>query len=273
MELPELTVLAEQMVKEIVGKRVVGVEVANPKCLNMPFERFQRILAGNTIKSVENRGKWLFIRLDRDQVLLFNPSMGVDLIHFRQKDILPERYHIRFVLDDETGFTIRVWWFCYLHIAPAGKLNEHRLTAKLGITPLDIKFTYGYFRQLLDSRKENIKTFLLDQKNIAGIGNFYIQDILFNAKMNPKRKITSLIDSEIEILSDLIRLVLNQSIRLGGLAYEKDFYGNKGRYGKEQFKIAYKSGEPCPVCQTVIQKIRVGSTSSFICPDCQPLKD
>lgn len=272
MELPELAVLAKQMVKEIVGRQIVRVEVANPKCLNIPFERFQGILTGNTIKSVENRGKWLFIRLDNDQVLLFNPGMGVDLIHFSQKDILPEKYHIRFVLDNETGFTIRVWWFCYLHIVPADKLNEHRLTAKLGITPLDIEFTFDYFRQLLDSRRGNIKTFLLDQKNIAGIGNVYIQDILFNSKIHPSRKIISLIDSEIEALYESIRSVLNQSIGLGGLAYEKDFYGNKGRYGKEQFKIAYKSGESCPVCKTLIQKIRTGPTSSFICPNCQPLK-
>ena len=125
----------------------------------------------------------------------------------------------------------------------------------------------------MDSRRGNIKTFLLDQKNIAGIGNVYIQDILFNAKIHPARKITSLTDSEIETLYESIRFVLNESIGLGGLAYEIDFYGNRGRYGKEQFKIAYKSGELCPVCRKLIQKIRTGPTSSFICPNCQPLTD
>jgi len=64
---------------------------------------------------------------------------------------------------------------------------------------------------------------------------------------------------------------LNDSIRLGGLAYERDFYGDKGRYGADQFKIAYKLGKPCPICRTTIQKVKTGSTSSFICPKCQPL--
>jgi formamidopyrimidine-DNA glycosylase len=65
--------------------------------------------------------------------------------------------------------------------------------------------------------------------------------------------------------------VLNESIKLGGLAYEKNFYGKTGNYGKDQFKIAYKPGQPCPVCQTTIEKIKTGSTSSFICPKCQSL--
>jgi len=273
MELPELTILGRQMKKEIAGKRVFEVEVVNPKCLNMPLEKFQKTVVGKTIKSVDSRGKWLFIKLDSDHILLFNPGMGADVIHFKPNDKLPEKYQIKFTLDDKTGFTIRVWWFCYLHIMPSNKLDEHKLTGKLGITPLDEKFTIDYFKQLLGKKKGNIKSFLLDQKNIAGIGNVYIQDILFNAKLHPKRKTPSLTDTEIEALYKSIKSVLNESIKLGGLTYEKDFYGNKGRYGVKQFKIAYKPGKPCPTCQAIVQKIKTGSTSSFICPSCQPLNE
>ena len=270
MELPELTILSRQMRKEIVGKRVSEVEIANPKCLNMPFKQFQKAVVGKTIKSAENRGKWLFIELD-SHWLLFNPGMGSDVIHFKPNDKLPEKYQIKFNLDDRTGFTIRVWWFCYLHLLTEKKLGEHKLTAKLGITPLDKRFTLDYFKQLLSKKRGNIKSFLLDQKNIAGIGNVYIQDILFNAELHPKRKILSLTNTEIDALYRSIKSVLNESIELGGLAYEKDFYGNKGSYGAKQFRIAYKPGKPCPTCQTTIQKIKTGSTSSFICPNCQPL--
>jgi len=259
------------MTKEVVGKRISEVEVANPKCLNVPFDQFRKNVVGKTIKSVEGRGKWLFIKLGSDYILLFNPGMGADVIYFKPEDKLPEKYQIKFTLDDRTSFTIRVWWFCYLHLMHANKLGEHKLTAKLGISPLDKKFILDYFKQLLDKKRGNIKTFLLDQKNLAGIGNVYIQDILFNAKLHPKRLVSSLTNTEIEALYKSIKSVLNESIELGGLAYEKDFYGNKGRYGAEQFKIAYKPGKPCPTCQTTIQKIKTGSTSSFICPNCQPL--
>ena len=272
MELPELTILARQMKKEIVGKRISEVRVANPKCLNMPLKQFQTAVTGKTIKSVESKGKWLFIKLDSDHVLLFNPGMGSDVIYFKSEDKLPEKYQIKFTLYDKTGFTIRVWWFCYLHLMSENNLGEHKLTAKLGITPLDKSFTLDYFKQLLSKKRGYIKSFLLDQKNIAGIGNVYIQDILFNANLHPKRKIPSLTDKEIKALYNSIRSVLKESIELGGLSYEKDFYGNKGGYGKQQFKIAYKPGKPCPTCQTTIQKIKTGSTSSFICPNCQQLE-
>ncbi len=271
MELPELTILARQMKTEIVGKQISEVEVANHKCLNISFEQFQKIVAGKTVRSVESKGKWLFIGLESDHVIMFNPGMGADVIHFKPGDQLPEKYQIKLTLHDKTGFTIRVWWFCYLHLMPKNKLGEHKLTAKLGITPLDKKFTMNYFKQLISGKRGNIKNFLVDQKNIAGIGNVYIQDILFNAKLHPKRKIPSLTEMEIEALYKSIRSVLNESIQLGGLAYEKDFYGNKGGYGKQQFKIAYKPGSPCPTCQTTIEKIKTGSTSSFICPNCQHL--
>ncbi len=271
MELPELTVLGRQMAKEIAGKKISKVEVANPKCLNMALSQFNRAVIGKTIRSVESKGKWLFIKLGSDHVLLFNPGMGADIIYFKPNDKLPEKYQIKLVLEDQTGLTIRVWWFCYLHVMQANKLGEHKLVGKLGINPLDKDFTLNRFKLLLTKKGGNIKNFLLDQKNIAGIGNVYVQDMLFKAKIHPKRKISSLTNKQIEALYKSMKSGLNDSIRLGGLAYEKDFYGNKGRYGADQFKIAYKPGKPCPVCHITIQKIKTGSTSSFICPKCQPL--
>jgi formamidopyrimidine-DNA glycosylase len=127
MELPELTVLAQQMTKEIVGKRISQVEVASPKCLNMAYEQFKKNVVGKTVKAVESRGKWLFIRLGSDHVLLFNPGMGADVIHFKVSGKLPEKYNIKFTLNGKSGFTIRVWWFCYLHLMAADKVGEHKL--------------------------------------------------------------------------------------------------------------------------------------------------
>jgi formamidopyrimidine-DNA glycosylase len=271
MELPELTVLAQQMNKELAGKRISIVEVANPKCLNVPYERFKKNIVGKTVKSVENRGKWLFIKLGSDHTLLFNPGMGADVIHFKAGDKLPEKYNIKFTFSDKAGFTIRVWWFCYLHLMPSDKISEHKLAGKLGMSPLDKQFTVDYFKNMLRGKKGNIKSFLLDQKNIAGIGNVYIQDTLFLAKLHPQRNISSLSDKEIEALYKSMQSVLKESIKLGGLAYEKDFYGNKGRFGMDQFKVGYKEGKPCPICGTTIQKIKTGSTSTFICPKDQPL--
>ena len=259
------------MSRELVGRKISKAEVANPKCLNTPLKQFQETIIGKTIRAVKSRGKWVLIKVSSNNVLLFNPGMGVDILHFKPSDKLPEKYHIKLTLDDGTGFTVRVWWFCYLHLMGENKLGEHKLTARLGMSPLDRKFTLDYFKRLLHKKRGNIKSFILNQKNIAGIGNVYAQDTLFNARLHPKRTIKSLTGAEIKALHSSLKSVLSKSIKLGGLAYEKDFYGKKGGYGAEQFKVGYKEGKPCPVCGTVIQKIRTGSTSSFICPACQAL--
>ncbi len=272
MELPEMVVLSRQMNCEISSKRIVGAEVSNPKCLNMSLGQFCKTIIGRTIISVTCRGKWLFIELDRGYTLLFNPGMGADVIRFEPGQAFPDKYHIKFMFDDSTGFTVRVWWFCYLHLVSAEGLKKHNRTAALGPTPLDKSFTIGYFKRLLQERKGSIKSLLLDQKRISGIGNVYAQDILYGARIHPNRSIDSLSDAEIRCLYDSIRTVLKTSIRFGGLAYEKDFHGNKGRYGKEHFKVAYKAGESCPKCRATILKIKTGATSSYICPECQTIR-
>jgi len=269
MELPEIIIMSQQMRKEISGKRIMETEVANAKCLNVPIKRFKNSVIGKTVTSVEGRGKWLFIELDSGHRILFNPGMGADIIHFKSSEELPEKYHIKVKLEDGSGFTIRVWWFCYLHLVDPNESGLHKRTARLGLSPVDEGFTLETFKRLFRGRRGSVKNFMLNQRNIAGIGNVYIQDILFGARLHPKRDISSLGDDEVEVLYKSMRSVLQDSVKLGGLEYEKDFYGNRGGYGMNQFKIAYKKGKPCPICHTAVQKIRTGSTSSFVCVNCQ----
>lgn len=271
MELPEIMILARQMEEELVSKRVARVEVENVKCLNVPIEDFRAGVLDKEVSYVRPRGKWVFIGLDPGHVLLFNTGMGADVIYFEDEGRLPEKYHIKFLLDDGTGFTVRVWWFCYLHLVTEDGLDGHKLTKDLGPSPLDDGFTLDYFRNLLRGRRGGVKTFLTNQRNVAGIGNVYIQDILFGAGIHPLRKIPTLTNADVEALYGSMRTVLTESIAHGGLTYEKNFYGKNGGYGKEQYRVAYKPGEACPVCGTAIEKIKTGSTSSFICPRCQPL--
>ncbi len=269
MEFPEITILAGQMGAEMVGKRISEIQVSNEKCLNMSLSRFREIFVGKQVTSVEPRGKWVFIGLDPGYTLLFNTGMGADVIHFDEGDGLPEKHQIRLVLDDGSGFTVRVWWFCYLHLVPSDELPGHKLTGAMGRSPLEEMFTLDYFRELLSGRRGGVKSFLLNQRNVAGIGNVYIQDILFDAKLHPNRKVNTLSEDEVEALYESMRAVLSESIGMGGLAYERDFYGRYGGYGKEQYRVAYKPDLPCPEFGATIEKIKTGSTASFVCPNCQ----
>lgn len=271
-ELPEIAVIANQMNEEIVGRRIAEVEVRQPRILNVPIPEFAEAAKGKIINNVSGRGKWLFVKLDPAYFMLINLGMGGDLIHFVPDDELPEKYQFKLTFSDGSGFTLRFSWFGFVHLLPEKDLHRHRMTGHLGPSAMDEVFTVEYFKELLAGRRGRIKSFLLDQKKLAGIGNVYIQDILFKARLHPNRKIPTLSEKEIESLCDAIRSVLNRSIQLGGLAYEKDFYGRYGRFTGDEFLVGYKTGSPCPECGTNIVKIKTGSTSSYICPSCQLLE-
>lgn len=271
-ELPEITVIARQMNKEIAGKRIADIEAKQPKNLNMPVQDFVKTAKGKNINNVSSKGKWIFIKLDPAYYMLINLGMGAGLLHFTPNQKLPEKYQFKLTLAGGTGFTIQFQWFGYVHLVQEKDLSEHKVAGCLGISPINEEFTLEKFKKILANRKTGIKNFLIDQKNIAGIGNVYVQDILFKAKLHPNRKISTLTEKEINDLYNAVRDVLNHSIQLGGLAYEKDFYGQKGKLTINEFLVGYKIGKPCPVCKTLIEKIKTGSTASYICPKCQTLK-
>jgi formamidopyrimidine-DNA glycosylase len=270
-ELPEITIIAKQMNKEITGKKIADIEVKQPKNLNMPVPAFAKIVKGKTVIGVSSHGKWLFIKLSSNYFMLVNLGMGAELLYFAKAQKLPEKYHFKLAFSDGTGFTAHFWWFGYIHLAKENELPKHKMTAQLGKPATDKTFTLAYFRELLAGKKTGIKTFLLDQKNLAGIGNVYAQDILFKAKLHPNRKISTLSEKETTNLYHAVRDVLNHSIKLKGLAYERDFYGQKGKFAIDNFLVGYKTGKPCPECGTAIEKIKTGSTSSYICSKCQTL--
>jgi len=270
-ELPEITVIASQMNKELAGKQVADVEVKQPKVLNVPVQEFQETARGRTVRGISSRGKWLFIKLDPGYFMPINLGMGAELHQSKPGQVLPENRQFGLTFMDGTGFTIHFWWFGYVHLVPETALSEHKLTAGLGVSPIDETFTLERFEGLLAGKRTGVKSFILDQTNVAGIGNVYVHDILFKARVHPNRKTSTLSKPETAGLYDAMRSVLTRGIQLGGLAYETDFYGQKGRFTTDEFLVGYKEGKLCPSCGTTIEKIKTGSTSSYICPRCQTL--
>ena len=265
-ELPEITVLARQMKTELVGKTIIAIEVLQPKSLNVPEEEFIIALTGAEIRDVSARGKWIFVETTRGWLLLCLGMGGEILLVTR--DTLPEKRRLVFDFTDGTCLVVNFWWFGYAHWTD--DLTRHKMTAKLGPNALDL--SAGDLRRMLSGRRGRIKSFLMDQSKVAGIGNVYIQDILFRAGLHPLRTINTLSDVQIDALASAIRESLQTGIDLGGSAWEMDLYGRKGRYDESCLLVGYREGRPCPECGTIIEKIKTGSTSGFICPRCQPLE-
>jgi formamidopyrimidine-DNA glycosylase len=127
------------------------------------------------------------------------------------------------------------------------------------------------FSRLLAGRRAGIKSFLLNQKHVAGIGNVCVQDPLFKAGIHPLQRMNTLSDHQIDALWAALRETLQQSIDLGGSHWDLDLHGQRGMWDSSYFLVAYREGEPCPTCGTIVEKLKTGSTSSHICPACQPL--
>jgi len=268
-ELPEIATLANQMATTLKDKRIQHVEISQPKCLNIPTPEFQRRVNGKTVGTTEAHGKWLFTQVSPGENLLLNLGMGGDLLYHKSSRTIPEKRQAFFTFSDDSALTVSFWWFGYVHLANDAELPDHKMTQKLGVSPSEASFTYEILSAMLSRKRGAIKSFLLDQKNIAGIGNVYVQDILFKAGLHPQREIPSIGEPEIHALFRGIKQVLNRSTKLGGLKYERDLYGRNGRFGPAQFLVGYRTGEPCPVCHSKIRKIKTGTTSSYICPKCQ----
>ncbi len=263
-ELPEITNLARQMDERLRGKRVTGIEVRQEKVLNVPAAEFERLVVGRTIGPIHARGKWVFVNLEPDAHFLLSLGMGGEVLYHKPGGAPPPKYRLRFDFADGTALFINFWWFGYAHAVPAGELAAHKMTAVLGPSPLDAVFTHDRFGRLLAGKRGGLKSFLMDQKNIAGIGNVYIQEILFRAKLRPDRPLASLSEAERRRLYESIIGALRDATELGGLKYEVDLYNQPGRWD-----LNLRAGGICPVCGTPIEKMKTGSTSSVICPKCQ----
>lgn len=220
-ELPEILILAQQIDDALTGKTITGVEVAQPKILNLPVTEFERAITGAEVENADHHGKW--IRVETTQGwLLINLGMGGEML-LVTRDTLPEKHRVLFNFDDESCLAINLWWFGYVHYAAADALAEHKMTAKLGPNALDI--TADGLRKLLKGRRGQIKNYLLNQSEIAGIGNFYVHDILFEAKLHPQRKANTLTDADFDALHAAIQHRLRLSLEQHGAAYEAKLHG------------------------------------------------
>ena len=265
-EYPEIACRTAEMNARLVGKTIKAVEVIQPKCLNMVPEAFAAALKHARLEQFIQRGKWIEGKTDRGWLLL-NLGMGGEMI-LTDRSRLPAKYRLLFDFTDQSSLAVNFWWFGYAHFVPLDALDKHDMTAKLGPNALDV--TEDEFVRAISSQKGRVKAVLLDQTKIAGIGNAYIHDILFLAKVHPLRMTSSLSSLEMRHLYQGLRKALTDSMEKGGAEYELNLDGVKGGFLMKDILVGYREGLPCPVCQTPILKIKTGGTSSFICPSCQP---
>lgn len=269
-ELPEIVLRAREVDAALSGRVLADAELSQPKCLNLPPEEFRRALQGQTVRGACSRGKWIVVTLC-DYVLYLSLGMGGDLLLLAPEAPVPPKQQAVLTFRDGWRLAVHFWWFGHLELVACDRLRDAAPTARLGMDALCAECTPAALAALLAGRRARLKALLLDQSLIAGIGNMYAHDILFRARLHPARIAASLSEGEVLALWQAIRDTLQAAITLGGSAYERSLHGEPGGLTLEHLLIGYKESQPCPRCQTPIDKIKTGSTSGFVCPTCQPL--
>lgn len=273
-ELPEVETITRSLQNggrgqtSILGKVITSVKLTWPRTLAEPGKStFLKRLPGQRVEEVGRRGKFIVIRLERDY-LLIHLRMSGDLrveaeaeAQFQPHDRLvihfTDGYHLYF---NDTRKFGRIWLVS----------DPQRILRNLGPEPLDESLTAEAFHARLTSRKRQLKPLLLDQTFLAGLGNIYTDEALHQAGLHPLRRSDSLSLDQGSKLLGVIQEVLLEGIRHNGASIDWVYRGGDFQ---NHFRVYQRTGEPCAVCGTPIQRILVGQRSSHFCPVCQEMKD
>jgi formamidopyrimidine-DNA glycosylase len=269
-ELPEVTVISEDIKALAAGRRVVRAEIFMDDVSNVGVEEFPRRLVGRTLEGVGRRGKIITLDFGDLVGVIHLVISGRVLQLFAWQE--PDKIHTA-VVEFEGGLTLAFTrlWLGYFDLYEPERVEEHPLISRLGPDPFSQEFSPEYLSNAF-KRKAGVKGLLLDQSIIAGLGNIYVDEVLFAAGVHPTRKANTLNSVEIKEIHSATRDILGRAIELRGTTFDSyhDAFGETGKY-QYQLKVFTHAGEPCPVCETEIQKLRVAGRGTYVCPACQPL--
>jgi len=270
-ELPEVTVISEDVAALARGREILRAAVFRPDVTNVEPEEFSRRLVGRTLRGTGRRGK--VIVLDFGEVVglvhLVISGRVLRLPEWRE----PDRMNTAVLEFEGEGEPLVLaftrLWLGYFDLYEPGEEDKHPLISRLGPDPFSGDFTVEYLASAFDG-KTSVKGLLLDQSVVAGLGNIYVDEVLFAAGVHPTRKAHTLGREEIQKIHAATCDILRRAIGLRGTTFDSyhDAFGETGKF-QHQLKVFTRAGEPCPQCATEIIKSRVAGRGTHACPSCQ----
>ncbi len=269
-ELPEVETVVRDLRPHLIGRRL-GTIQAGSKRLRQPWSpTWNEVLHGRCVQEVSRRGKWIVVRVEGGPYLVIHLGMTGQLRVVPTATELAGHTHLVLQLDDEQQLRfrdIRRFGGATVLLQPAA-LDQFFQDKGLGPEPFDLG--PGYWQQRLSATERCLKAILLDQRVIAGVGNIYADESLFEARLHPARSGRSLNRAEAGRLRKAIVTVLERAIELRGSSI-RNFVGGcglKGNY-QEKFRVYGRTGQPCRRCRTPIERLRLAGRSTHFCPHCQ----
>ena len=269
-ELPEVETVRRGLEKLILGKTIQSVEVKYPKMIQMDLDAFRQDLLGQEIRSMRRRGKYLLFYLT-DKVLISHLRMEGKYLFY--PDAVPERKHAHVFFQTTDGGTLvyeDVRKFGTMELLRKDQLEAYFAARKLGPEPTEADFLLSPFAAALGRSKKPIKPYLLEQTLVVGLGNIYVDEALWRARIHPVRPAASLKPAEVKRLREQIIEVLQLGIEKRGSTI-RTYRNALGEDGTMQdfLQVYGKTGQPCARCGSPIEKIKLGGRGTHLCPHCQ----
>jgi formamidopyrimidine-DNA glycosylase len=272
-ELPEVeTIVRELNQASLAGKKVTEVIVNWARSIAQPASHvFCQNLKNQIIQYISRRGKYIVFGLNQSHLLVHLRMTGKFLILPEDNQIISTHERVRLYLSDgrvliyEDQRKFGKWYLVK---------DQNSIFDKLGLEPLSSSFTLKAFHPLLKKHHKQIKPFLLDQRYVAGLGNIYVDEALWEAKIHPMRLTHTLSATEISALHRAIKAVLKKGIKNTGTtlgSHRANYFSVSGRRGENQHQLNVfrREGLPCPSCKSTLIKIVVGQRGTHLCPQCQ----
>ncbi len=277
IELPEAKILSDQMNKELKGKRIKKYCLRDCEKLqkigfidndNKSFEQ----LVNREVKSVTSRGNSILVKLDEEMNIILSPEYGGEIFYHQSESKAPDKFHVKIDFSDKTVLTVRFTSMGGMRILKDTELKDSYVfkrdfNAEI-LSPIDENFTFERFSRLLSDNNRALKPVLVGKDAIlVGLSNSAFQDIIYRAKVHPKRKASELNLIEQKALFNSIKLVLQERLRLKGKNQFLDLYQNQGCYISSMGPNMKEKN--CLICGSPIQELSHGGGKVFVCPKCQ----
>src|SRR6266568_152924 len=273
-ELPEVEHVVRALRHVIVGRTIVATEVRLPKLIGPTSTAvFKRKLKSSRITGVSRRGKYILIELDSDRILAVHLRMTGKFLYLNAEDDLPKHAHAIFYLDNDRRLVFRDQrQFGVMKLVASGDISRTKGIRELAPEPFGEDFSPAYLREIVARSRRSLKTLLLDQTKVLGLGNIYAAEALFRAGINPFKIAAQLSSRRVPRLHQAIRDVLGDAITDSSTSRINLEHPNGFSYGEafERFWQVYeREGEPCFKCGARIRRITHGGRSTYWCPRCQ----
>ena len=266
-EIAEVRTVVKHLDKHIVGKKIIGIDIFYPKMIDN-IDEFKREVIGKTFKCFSNYGKWIIISLG-DKSILGHLRMEGKFFIKNKDDEINKHEHVIFYLDD--GTTLRYHdtrKFGRMKLVDTNEIYKLNEISKLGIEPDSKMLTANYIYEMIHKKNIPIKTLLLDQTIINGLGNIYADEVLFASNILPNRLGSSITMEECEKIKDSCYKIITKATSCGGSTI-RSYTSSLGVYGTYQNYLMVHTKKSCSVCGSNIIKTRVGGRGTYYCPKCQ----